>query len=92
MRKFQSLLLIALVTFLFSCDNNNKEKAVHTWNEAERSTYLKTCTESAAALGDRAKPYCECSLVKLEVKYPEAKNVGNLTTAETEEIAKECLK
>ena len=88
MKKITSLALIALTMIAFSC----KPKTGSSWTDAERKQFVETCTNSAAALGDKAKPYCECSLEKLEKKYPNSADVGKLTNAETEEIAKDCLK
>ncbi len=97
MKKMQSLVLIALTCLVFSCDNKKDGGTAgggskSNWTETERNQFVTTCTNSAAALGDKAKPYCECSLEKLEKKYPNSADVSKLTNSDTEEIAKDCLR
>lgn len=92
MKQFRSALLIFLVALAIGCGSKKTGDFEHTWSESERDLYLRNCKSSAAALGDRANSYCECSMEKLEIKYPKEADIGNLSTTETEQIAKECLK
>jgi len=36
---------------------------------AVRDAYLKSCVGGASSMGDKAKPYCSCTLKKIEAKY-----------------------
>lgn len=65
------------------------------WSSADKTMFMKTCTDAAAAKGmsvSKAKDYCSCMLDKIEVAYPTSSEAGKMTINETTEMAKECLK
>lgn len=77
-----------------SCGGKEKEeekKAV--WSEGERKIYLESCEKSAAnSLGaEKAKEYCNCTLEKMEAKYPDSKDVSKVTAEEINQMAEECM-
>jgi hypothetical protein len=53
------------------------------WGTKERTTFLTVCMESAQKGGiseEKSKPYCECMLYKVETKFPNPVDAGQLTT------------
>ena len=55
---------------------------------------MGTCVDSAKeALGgeDAARKYCDCSASKLQVMYPDETKVNQVTEAEINKIAEECI-
>jgi hypothetical protein len=95
MKRIQFALLIAISFVAFSCDNNagpggNNNTTASKWTDVHRDKFMESCTDGAKALGDKAKPYCQCTLEKLEKKYPNPIDAGRLTNSETESIAKDC--
>jgi ribosomal protein L11 len=64
------------------------------WSQAGYDAFMGTCVDSAKdALGGEAaaRKYCDCSASKLQVIYPDETKVGNVTEAEINKIAEECL-
>ena len=69
------------------------------WGTSEREAFLTECMESAKK-GDvseaKTKTYCECMLYKIEIKYPNPLDAGELTpeklnSPEWKKIIKGCL-
>ena len=63
-----------------------------------RTAYLQSCEGGAASMGDKAKPYCACTLNKIESKYTldefvklATKMQGNDLPPEFMAIVKSCL-
>jgi len=52
-----------------------------TWSAKDRSDFLSECINSAKdKIGEeKAKNYCECMLYKVEIRYPNAADAGELT-------------
>ena len=52
------------------------------WSAKERSAFLSNCISSAkTGMGEeKAKNYCECMVYKVESRYPNAADAGELTT------------
>lgn len=58
--------------------------SIATWNTAYRADFLSECiTEAKKNIDEqKAKTYCECMLVKVQLKYPSMTDAAKLT-AET---------
>jgi hypothetical protein len=56
-------------------------KPASTWSTKDRSDFLFECIKSAKeGVGEeKAKTYCECMLFKIEKKYPNPADAGNIT-------------
>jgi hypothetical protein len=53
---------------------------------------MTTCVDGAIkGLGEKARPYCNCMLQKMESKYPNASRAGDITMSQTMDMAKDCL-
>ena len=54
-----------------------------TWTKEDRSNFLSECTGAAkeGMTAEKAKNYCECMLFKLEKKYPNPDDMGEITEA-----------
>lgn len=85
----QVLALLLVVALTTGCKSKGKNKG---WSEAERKAFMESCEQGGSAMGDKAKPYCECMMAKLEDKYPSAEDAGKLDMNSTMEMAKDCLK
>lgn len=71
------------------------------WSGEERDAFLTNCIESAMSEGsgltkEKATSYCECMLYKIEKKYPNPLDAGNITdetmnTPEMQKLLKGCF-
>ncbi len=69
------------------------------WGTSEREAFLAECMEStqkAAVSIEKSKIYCECMLYKVEIKFPNPINAGDLTeeklnSPEWKKIIQGCL-
>lgn len=79
-----TLSALFLFTVVFSQD---------TWEASTIKAYMDNCVpEAEKALGRAdAVEYCNCTRLKLEVRYPDAADLKNLTETEINELAKICL-
>lgn len=58
----------------------------------ERAELVEQCVSGAAAMGDKADGYCECSISVLESDYSYSEVMqGYVTPSTYERIARECL-
>jgi len=87
-----ALLMISLFSAMLMIACSSKPKA--SWSPEDQKIFTETCEEnSKATLGeDTSKRYCACMLLKVEAKYPNSEEAGNMSMAETLKLAKECLK
>ncbi len=72
--------------------------SVGSWSSKDHAEFLSNCIGSAKdAMGEeKANTYCECMMSKVESKYPNPADAGNLTkeklnSPEWKKIIKECL-
>ncbi len=77
-----SVLLLTIVSF-----------AQGTWEATTVKAYMDNCVpEAEKSLGRAdAVEYCNCTRLKLEVRYPDAADLKDLTENEINELAKICL-
>jgi intracellular sulfur oxidation DsrE/DsrF family protein len=75
----------------------NEGEAV--WGKADRTEFVSSCVNEAkkGITEERARAYCECMLIKMEKKYPNAADAAKLTdadiqTSEFQALIKDCLK
>jgi hypothetical protein len=69
------------------------------WGTAEREAFISNCISSANNGGlaeEKAKNYCECMLYKIEVRFPDPLEAGELTaeklaTPEWKKITQGCI-
>jgi hypothetical protein len=67
------------------------------WPEKDRNDFVSSCVASASKLGqEKATKYCNCMLLKVEAKYPNPNDSGQLTVEEMakpewQKALKECL-
>ena len=64
------------------------------WSEFERTQFLKSCVESfnQSSGGLDGEKYCSCMLEKIEIEYPNYMDAQNISQAEMNEWAVDCLK
>lgn len=64
-----------------------------TWEAATVKAYMDNCVPEAEKSLGRADAieYCNCTRLKLEVRYPDAADLKDLTETEINELAKLCL-
>lgn len=62
------------------------------WTAYEQKVFIDTCiAKSAYTLGaEKAKSYCDCMLIKVRKKYPDAIHADELKVADAIEMAKGC--
>jgi hypothetical protein len=79
---FISLLIVA--AFAFTACNGG-------WTSAEKDNFMNSCTGGLKGVieDDIAKKYCECSLEKLEKKYPTAKE-ADADSDNIKDVISEC--
>ena len=68
-------------------ENSNKDSSASAqirWSQAERFSFISSCIESAKAStsSDSARYFCYCMQEYMENKYPDIKDVVNLTEAD----------
>lgn len=90
MKLHHFLSLAAMTLVLASCGNKNESGS--NWNDFVRQAFLATCMKEAIPLvGEKhADSYCKCMQQKVEARYPDALDVGDLTDAQVDEFAVGC--
>ena len=55
------------------------------WSQTDKDGFLKSCTANASSA------YCECSLTELQKKYPNIKDIANVSISEMTTIITPCI-
>ena len=63
------------------------------WNQATRDKYRQQCEQSTAQqfTADKSRAYCDCLVAKAEARFPMADSAANMTMAQMQDLAKDCL-
>ena len=87
--KFVCSILFVIIIIANSCDAPKKGG----WLPTEKEAFLETCTaEAKKGIGEeKAGPYCNCMLGKMQSAYPDAAKVDKITMSETMEMARGCI-
>ncbi|MGH2756450.1 MAG: hypothetical protein ACRDI3_01535 [Actinomycetota bacterium] len=71
---------LLMVLLLGSCGGEAQ------WPEAERVAFIENCERTSGGRTD----YCACLLEKVEERYPDINDAGQLSINEITELAGEC--
>lgn len=82
-----------LITIISALLLSSLAFAQGTWQSATVKAYMDNCVPEAEKSLGRADAieYCNCTRLKLEIRYPDAADLNNLTEDEINELAKICL-
>ena len=74
-------------------DDETTTDYVKGWSKAERRKFVSTCAEKASTnMGqEKAEEYCTCMMNKIEKRYPNSADVGQLTEDEVTKLALTCV-
>jgi hypothetical protein len=88
MKKVASLIIVIAIA---SCSAGSKE-----WPKDERDKFTNSCVTKAMAADnglqeEGVRKYCNCYREKMEVKYPDIKDLEKVNIEELTKAAQDCL-